>query len=260
MKKEKMPAIFIGHGSPMTAISDNRYHQAWQDLGLQIIKPKAILMISAHWNINKTAVSDLLEPRQIYDFYGFPEKLYTIRYSPSGSPELAQRVINILSPLLKIETDNGWGIDHGAWVPLSVIFPSADIPVVQLSLDYSRSAEFHYQIGRALKPLREEGVLIIGSGDMVHNLGLMEYDEEAKPFAWATDFEEKILQCIAENEHGLLIDYLKLDPKSKLAVPTPEHYLPLLYILALKEDDEKIEYLVKGITHGSISMTSFRLG
>ena len=259
MTKIKTPAIFVGHGSPMSALMGNIYGQAWQNLGKQLIKPKAILVISAHWNIKETAVSSLLETKQIYDFYGFPEELYNIKYTPLGSPELAQKIIELLSPIVDVKINNEWGVDHGAWIPLKSFFPKADTPVIQLSLDYSKSAKFHYEIGKALKPLREQGVLIIGSGDMVHNLGQIEYNEDAAPYTWAKKFEKSIINCITNKEHGPLIDYQNLSPEAKLAIPTAEHYLPLLYILALQENDDELNYFVNSIAHGSISMTSFIL-
>ncbi len=259
MNTAKMPAIFVGHGSPMSALPHNSYSEAWRDLGLKLGKPKAILLISAHWTINETAVSDVLKPKQIYDFYGFPEELYQMKYSPPGSPELAQQVIKILAPILDVKINNDWGLDHGAWIPLKSFFPEADIPVIQLSLDYSLSADIHYRIGQALGPLREQGILIIGSGDMVHNLGQIKPEEDSEPYDWAKSFEEKIFQCIAKKEHKLLIDYHNIGPEAKLAIPTSEHYLPLLYILGLQAEDDKLDYFVKNIAHGSVSMTSFLL-
>ncbi|MFZ4648422.1 MAG: 4,5-DOPA dioxygenase extradiol [Patescibacteria group bacterium] len=253
----KIPAIFVGHGSPMTALDDNKYRQSWQTLGEKLEKPKSILVISAHWYINETAVSTLFQPKQIFDFYGFPEELYSLQYNPVGSPELAAEVIKMLTPIVEVKINNEWGIDHGAWVPLNSLFPGAKVPVVQLSIDYSLSPERHYQIGEALRPLREQGIMIIGSGDIVHNLGLIEDKEDATPFPWAQDFENKVLKSIESGEHEPLINYSHLGVDSKLAIPTPEHYLPLLYILALQEKDKKVTYFAKGIAHGSISMTSF---
>jgi len=257
MSKIISPVIFVGHGSPMTAISDNKYRQTWRALGKKIVKPKAILVISAHWNIDETAVSDIVNPRQIYDFYGFLDELYNIKYAPKGNPELSSRIIKLLAPILEVKINNEWGIDHGSWVPLSSFFPQADIPVLQLSIDYLKSPEMHYKIGAALKPLREEGVLIIGSGDIVHNLTIIKYEENAEPYDWAVEFEAKILKYIDRSEHGPLINYSELSPESKLAIPSPEHYLPLLYILALQDKEEKAKYFVNGIDHGSVSMTSF---
>ena len=253
----KTPAIFVGHGSPMTTLEDNIYRQAWENLGKKLTKPKAILIISAHWYADKTAVSDLAQPRQIYDFYGFPEELYALKYNPPGSATLAKEVVKLLSPIIEVKIDNEWGIDHGAWVPLRSFFPQADIPVVQLSIDYTKSPAMHYKIGQALRPLREQGILIIGSGDIVHNLGQIKYDADAEPYPWAKEFEEKILQHINNKEHEILINYDKIDSMTRLAVPTPEHYLPLLYILALRDKEDALEYFTNGISYGSVSMTSF---
>jgi 4,5-DOPA dioxygenase extradiol len=259
MEISKTPVIFIGHGSPMSVLPDNVYNKSWQELGLDLNKPKAILVISAHWNIAETAISDVLQPRQIFDFYGFPEELYTIKYNPLGSPELVKQIKKILDPILEIKINNEWGIDHGSWVPLRSLFPAADIPVVQLSLDYNKPAQWHYKIAQALKPLRAQGILIIGSGDMVHNLSLMDYDEEAKPFDWAINFEKKIVQAINSQDYEYLINYQNFGWEAKLAIPTPEHYLPLLYVLALQEPNDQIRWFINGIAHGSVSMTSFIL-
>ena len=259
MNKFKMPIIFVGHGSPMSALPDNIYSEAWRNLGLKLAKPKAILLISAHWVTNETAVSNVLKPKQIYDFYGFPDELYAIKYAPPGSPELAQHVIKILAPIVEVKIHNDWGLDHGAWIPLRSFFPKANVPVVQLSLNYSQSADTHYRIGQALKSLREEGILIIGSGDIIHNLGQINFDENAIPYSWAQKFEDIVLENISQNEHKLLIDYPSIGSEAKLAIPTPEHYLPFLYILGLRDKDDEIDYFVKNIAHGSISMTSFIL-
>lgn len=254
----KMPVVFIGHGSPMSVLPENKYNKAWKKLGQELPKPKAILVISAHWNIDSTSVSDRLEPKQIYDFYGFPDELYKINYKPVGSAELADEIIENIHEIADININNDWGIDHGAWVPLSALFPKADIPVMQLSLDYAKPAEFHYNLGKSLSFLREQGVLIIGSGDIVHNLGILDFDEDAKPFDWAENFEEEVIKHISNKNHSTLINYQEIN-HNRLAIPTPEHYLPLLYILGLQDEDDKLEYFVKDIAHGSISMTSFIL-
>ncbi len=259
MKKTKTPAFFVGHGSPMSASLNNPFGKKWREFGKTLAKPKAILMISAHWNLEKTAVCDLKNPEQVYDFYGFPQWLYELKYPAKGSPELAAQVQKILAPLVEVQIDNEWGIDHGAWIPLASIFPEADVPVLQLSLDSTKSAQFHYELGKVLRPLREQGVMIIGSGDIVHNLGELEFEENAKPFVWAENFEKNALQAIEARNHQALINYFDLDPQANLAVPTPEHYLPLLCILGLQEADDQLEYFAHGIAHGSISMTSFVL-
>ena len=259
MSKVKTPAIFIGHGSPMSAMENNAYGLKWKAFGKTLEKPKAILVISAHWNINEAAISDVKNPKQIYDFYGFPDELYALKYEPIGSSELALQVKKALDPIVDVKINNEWGIDHGAWIPLTSIFPKADIPVVELSLNYKKSSQFHYELGKLLRPLREQGVMIIGSGDIVHNLGEIDWEQDAEPFSWAKKFEQDVLELIKKREHESLINFSKSMPEAEFAVPTPEHFLPLLCILGLQEDDDELEYFVEGIAHGSISMTSFVL-
>ena len=259
MTKSTMPAVFIGHGSPMNALEDNIYTQAWQELGKKLPKPKAILCISAHWYTDKTTVSNIEKPKQIYDFYGFPNALYEINYPVKGAPELAKTIKDLLSPIIEIDYDNSWGIDHGTWVPIMQMFPDANIPVVQLSIDYNKPAEFHYLLGQTLKPLREQGILIIGSGNIVHNLGLINFEDENNPYPWAAKFDQLIWQAIKEHDYTSLIDFKKLGKESDLAIPTPDHYLPLLYILGLHEDNEKITSFIDGLVYKSISMRSLIL-
>jgi len=259
MSKFIMPAIFVGHGSPTNANEDNAYTRSWKKIGSDLPRPKAILCISAHWNSEKTLISNLKDPRQIYDFYGFPEELYDLKYPAAGSPELAKQVKELLAPICEVEYDNNWGLDHGAWVPLSRIFPQADIPVVQLSLDYTKEASFHYALGQALRPLREQGVLIIGSGNIVHNLGRVEFGETVTPYDWATEFDELVAKLIESKDYDKLINFNDLGAAARLAIPTPEHYLPLLYILGLQTDAEKLNSFAEGIAYKSISMRSYWL-
>lgn len=259
MSKLIMPAIFIGHGSPMNAVEENVYTQAWQELAKTLPQPKAILCISAHWYTDKTAVSNIAQPKQVYDFYNFPDELYEVNYQVAGSTELAEKVVKLLSPVAKTEYDNSWGIDHGAWVPIMKMFPEANIPVVQLSINYNKPADFHYLLGQTLKPLREQDVLIIGSGNIVHNLSLINFEDESHPYPWAIKFDELIWQAIKEHNHASLIDFKNLDKESNLAIPTPDHYLPLLYILGLQKDNEKITSFIDGLVYKSISMRSFIL-
>lgn len=257
MTKKIMPALFIGHGSPTNAIENTKYTEAWKNIVKKIPEPKAILCISAHWYVDKTAVSNLEEPKLIYDFYGFPEEMYKIKYPVHGSPELAQKIKEILSPLVNIEYDNTWGIDHGTWVPIMKMFPEANIPIVQLSIDYTKSGSYHYNLGKALQSLREQGVLIIGSGDIVHNLGVISFGDTT-PYPWATEFDELTLKLINNQEYQKLIDFEEL-PDFKLSIPTPDHYLPLLYILGLQQKDEKLSSFTDGIEYKSISMRGFIL-
>jgi 4,5-DOPA dioxygenase extradiol len=253
-----MPAIFIGHGSPTNAIEDNVYTRAWQKLGKTLPKPKAILCISAHWFTDKTVVSNAEYPQQIYDFYGFPEELYQINYPVTGSLELAKTIKELLTPLTTIEYDNSWGVDHGTWVPLKNIFPEADVPVVQLSINYNKPAEFHYLLGQALKPLRKQGVMIIGSGNIVHNLGLISF-EDTEAYSWATDFDNLIFKLLNKHDYNQLVDFKSLGKEASLAIPTPDHYLPLLYFLGLQEDNENLTSFIDGIVYKSISMRSLIL-
>lgn len=253
-----MPAIFIGHGSPMNAIEDNVYTQAWQELGKTLPQPKAILCISAHWYTDKTAVANSEKPKQIYDFYGFPDELYEVNYPATGSPELAKTIKELLAPLTTIEYDNSWGIDHGTWVPLKNIFPEANISVVQLSINYNQPAEFHYLVGQALKPLRQQGIMIICSGNIVHNLGLMSF-EDSQPYSWATDFDNLIANLLNKRDYNQLVNFKSLGKEYNLAIPTPDHYLPFIYFLGLQEDNEKLTSFIDGIVYKSISMRSLIL-
>lgn len=250
-----MPAVFIGHGSPENALESNKYTKAWESLSQKIPRPKAILCISAHWFTDKTVISNSNEPQLIYDFYGFKDELYNVKYPVKGSSDLAEQVKDLLKPILDLEYDNTWGIDHGAWVPIMKMFPEADIPVVQLSLDYNKKAESHYQLAKALKPLREQGVLIIASGNIVHNLGVISFDDVNSPYDWAEKFDNQIANLITNQQHQEIIRL----SEASLSVPTPEHYLPLLYILALQEETETMTSFVDGIVYKSISMRSYLL-
>ncbi len=256
MTKSRMPAIFIGHGSPMNAIENNVYTASWEKIGQDLVRPKAILCISAHWYTDKTVTSDTKQPKQINDFYGFPEELYVLKYPVIGSPEIAKKIKELLEPIENIEFDNSWGIDHGAWVPLSRLFPKADIPVVQLSINGSKPSDYHFQIGRALRALREDGCLIVCSGNIVHNLGLIDFDESAIPYSWASKFDEHVSQLINSHDYKKLIDFEKLGPEAKSSIPTPEHYLPLIYFLGLQYENEEIKSFSEGISNKSLSMRS----
>lgn len=258
MKKTIMPAIFIGHGSPTNAIEKNEFTSAWQSLGKQLPKPKAILCISAHWYLEETLISNAEKPELIYDFFGFPDELYKVKYPVSGSPELAKQVKDLLAPLVKIEYNNDWGIDHGAFVPLKWLFPEADIPVVQLSINYNKPARFHYEVGKALGVLREQGVLIIASGNIVHNLNTISFDNK-EPYSWASESDKIINELIESKQHKKLLDFRNLGEAVNLAIPTPDHYLPLLYILGLQRDKEKMISFTEGVVYKSISMRSYLL-
>jgi len=255
---ESMPVLFIGHGSPMNAIEDNEFTRGWREVAKILPKPKAILCISAHWETRGTRVTAMEKPRTIHDFGGFPQGLFDIQYPALGSPWLARKVKDTVKKI-DVELDDDWGLDHGCWSVLVQMYPAADIPVIQLSLDYTKSASEHYALAKELSALRQQGILIIGSGNMVHNLGRMVIKGNFnKPFGldWAIEANELFKRLINENRHSELADYLALGNAVRLAVPTPEHYLPLLYILALKQENETVTYFNDQIIGGSLSMTS----
>jgi 4,5-DOPA dioxygenase extradiol len=252
-----MPVIFVGHGNPMNAVEDNAFSRAWLALGKALPRPSAILCVSAHWETDGTRVTAMPRPRTIHDFWGFPQELYKKQYPAPGSPEWAERTRKLLRGA-RVEPDTEWGLDHGTWAPLCRMFPGADVPVFQLSLDRTQPARYHYDLGRELAPLRRSGLLIVGSGNMVHNLGLMEWTD--KPFAWATAFDARLKDLIVRRDHEALIRYDALGPEAKLAIPTNEHYLPLLYALALQGQNEPIRFFTEDVSLGSISMRGFQIG
>lgn len=254
-----MPAIFFGHGNPMNALADNSFTQAWGKIGRSIPKPKAILCISAHWYVPVLAVTAMDQPRTIHDFGGFPRELFEFQYPAPGSPEVAERVESIIDEI--VLDHEHWGLDHGAWSVLCHVFPEADIPVVQLSINENETAEFHYRLGRSLMPLRDEGVLIVGSGNLVHNLHAYAWGRhDVEPFDWAVRFESKARELMINGDHGPLVDYESLGPDAMLSAPTPDHYLPLLYILGLQREDDEVTFPVEGFDGGSISMLTVQIG
>lgn len=254
---KRLPVIFFGHGNPLNAILDNDYARRWAAIGREIPRPRAVLAISAHWYIEGSAVTEMESPRTIHDFGGFPKELYAVEYPAPGSPSLAERVRELLSPL-PVAPDRHWGLDHGTWSVLCRVFPAADIPVVQLSMDRRQTAEVHYQIGQRLAPLRDEGILIIGSGNVVHNLGAYAWaDPHIEAFDWTRRFEANVRAAITAHQHQPLIDWEQFGQDARLSIPTPEHYLPLLYILGASSaasENDRIEFPVEGIEGGSISM------
>lgn len=255
-----MPAIFFGHGNPMNALNRNAYSEAWASIGGSIPCPKAVLAISAHWYIAGCAVTANRYPPTIHDFGGFPQELYQVSYNAPGSPELCLRVKDLLTPIF-VGLDESWGLDHGTWSVLSHVFPAADIPVVQFSIDRTKAPTFHYEIGKRLAPLREEGVLIVGSGNIVHNLSAYAWAKPGvKPFDWASRFEKTVQELLLEGEDSELVAYERLGPDSALAVPTPDHYLPLLYVIGLRGKNEYTSFPVQGIDGGSISMLAVQVG
>jgi 4,5-DOPA dioxygenase extradiol len=253
----RLPALFVGHGSPMNAIEDNEFSRAWMEAGRALPRPKAILCISAHWETVGTHVTAMEQPKTIHDFYGFPQPLYEMSYPSPGSPGLA-RLIQETVRKTEVRLDSEWGLDHGAWSVLCRMFPQADIPIVQLSLDRTRELAFHYALGKELRPLRDKGVLIVGSGNIVHNLRMMAWQDQA--YGWAIEFDASMKQLILSGDHDSIIHYLQLGQAARLSVPTNEHFLPLLYTLALQDQNDAVEFFADRVTFGSISMRSLKIG
>jgi 4,5-DOPA dioxygenase extradiol len=256
----RLPSIFLGHGNPMNALARNAYTEAWSAIGAAIPRPKAILCISAHWYISGSALTVNTAPRTIHDFGGFPPELYRVSYPAPGDPELARRVKQLLAPLT-VDLSESWGLDHGTWSVLCHVYPHAEVPVVQLSIDETRAAPYHYDIGRRLAPLREEGVLIVGSGNLVHNLHAYAWGRHAAaPYEWAVEFESRARELLAASEHAPLIGYEKLGRPAALSIPTPDHYLPLLYVIGSGSEGDEVSFPVEGVDGGSISMLVVRVG
>lgn len=255
---KEMPVLFVGHGNPMNAIEETPFAAAWQEEAGRIPRPKAILCISAHWETDGARVTAMPRPRTIHDFYGFPEELFRVQYPAPGSPELAARV-RALTGGDVVAPDESWGLDHGTWSVVRRMYPAADIPVVQLSLDRGRSPRQHVDLARALLPLRGEGILVLGSGNVVHNLPLVQWGETG-PYPWAEEFDRLSTELALDGDLERLCDYRELGEPARLSVPTSEHYLPLLYALALRGPQEPITCFAPGIVLGSISMRSFRIG
>jgi 4,5-DOPA dioxygenase extradiol len=261
-----MPTIFFGHGNPMNAVLKNAYTDGWAAIGSSIPRPQSILCVSAHWYLPGIAVTATPAPRTIHDFGGFPRELYEVQYPAPGSPKLAERVRQLLAAPskesgLEVDLDHSWGLDHGTWSVLCHVFPKADIPVVQLSIDETRAPQFHYQLGRLLAPLRDEGVLVIGSGNIVHNLHTYAWGKhEVQPFDWALRFEKLAREMLLKGDDAPLVNYETLGRDALLSAPTPDHYLPLLYILGLRREGEKVSFPVEGFDGGSISMLTVQFG
>ncbi|HWG49237.1 MAG TPA: 4,5-DOPA dioxygenase extradiol [Candidatus Acidoferrales bacterium] len=255
-----LPAFFFGHGNPMNALEQNAYTEGWSAIGKTLPRPRAILSISAHWFVPKTGVTITTAPRTIHDFGGFPRELYQVKYPAPGDPDLARRVQKMLAPL-QVNLDESWGLDHGTWSVLFHVYPQADIPVVQLSIDETQPAAFHYELGRRLAPLRDEGVLIMGSGNLVHNLHAYAWGRHpVDPFDWAVRFEEQVREMVVAGEHKPLIEYEKLGRDALLSIPTPDHYLPFLYALATRRQGEPVAFPIQGVDGGSISMLTVQVG
>jgi 4,5-DOPA dioxygenase extradiol len=255
-----LPAIFFGHGNPMNAIQHNGYTEAWSAIGRRIGKPKAILSISAHWYLPMTGVTIATAPRTIHDFGGFPDELFQVEYPAPGDPTLAARVQQMLAPIPVVQ-DNRWGLDHGTWSVLCHAYPDADVPIVQLSIDERQPAAFHLEVGKRLAVLREEGVLIVGSGNLVHNLHTYAWGRHPQePYDWAIRFEQQAREMLLAGENAPLVNYENLGRDAHLSVPTPDHYLPLLYVIGTRQANEPVSFPVEGVDGGSISMLSVEVG
>jgi len=254
MKTKKMPALFIGHGSPMNAVEDNKYTRNWMKIAGEFPKPKAILAISAHWYTNESRITDEAHPKMVYDMYGFTDELYKVLYKAEGAPELAHLTKDLIKRDVKI--DNSWGYDHGTWSILCKMYTEADIPVYQLSVDSSASAQTHFQIGQEISALRENGVLILGSGNVVHNLSKIGWEMEGG-HTWADDFDNYIKNKIISKEYQDVINYKTAGKSSELAFYTPDHYFPLLYVLGASKEDDELTIFNDSCTLGSLSMTSY---
>ena len=244
----------------MNALSDNAYTRAWASIGNSMPRPEAVLAVSAHWYLPATMVTASRAPRTIHDFGGFPRELYQVEYPAPGSPELAERVQDLLAPA-SVRLDESWGLDHGTWSVLKHVFPYADVPVVQLSMDETEPPQVHYEIGKRLAPLRDEGVLIIGSGNIVHNLHTYAWGRHGvEPFDWAVRFEQQAREFLLKGDDAPLIDYERLGRDAMLSIPTPEHYIPLLYVIAVRGEGEQVSFPVEGVDGGSVSMLAAQIG
>ena len=260
-KTKKMPVLFLGHGSPMNALEENEFVKGWREIGKTLPRPNAVLCVSAHWVTRGTLVTAMEKPVTIHDFGGFPKELFEVQYPAPGSPELAKETKNIITKA-DVRLDEKWGLDHGAWSVIKHLYPEADVPVIEMSLDYYQPPQFHYDLAKELAPLRKKGVLIIGSGNMVHNLSMVAWDKlNASDFGydWALEASEKMKEFILSKDHRQIINYKSQSSAYNLAIPTPEHYLPLLYALALQGKDEKVSLFNDKAVGGSLTMTSVKI-
>jgi 4,5-DOPA dioxygenase extradiol len=260
--EKKMPVLFVGHGSPMNAIEDNEFSRYWKKIAIEIEKPQAVLCISAHWLTRGTFITAMDFPKTIHDFGGFPKELSEAVYPAPGNPEIALETSKLITST-SVGLDHDWGLDHGTWSIVKQMYPDADIPVLQLSIDYNKPANYHYELAKEISALRNKGVLIIGSGNMVHNLGKVAWDKMNEPnfgFDWAIEMNDIFKKKIESNDHKALIQYEKLSSSALLAIPTPDHYYPLLYSLGLQERNEEIQFFNDKLVAGSLTMTSVRIG
>lgn len=258
----KMPVLFIGHGSPMNGIEDNEFSRSWAKFGREIPRPEAVLVVSAHWLTHGTHVTAMENPKTIHDFGGFPQELFEVQYPAKGNPILAKETAKLITST-NVGLDHDWGLDHGTWTIVRHMYPDADIPVLQLSIDYYKPAQYHYDLAKQLSALRKKGVLIIGSGNMVHNLRMIDWRNMTTPnfgFDWAVEMNETFKTKISKKDHLSLINYQSLGEKAKLAIPTPDHYYPLIYSLALQDKDDDISFFNDKMVGGSLNMTSVKIG
>ncbi|SNV50273.1 LigB family dioxygenase [Chryseobacterium taklimakanense] len=259
---EKMPVLFLGHGSPMNAIEENQFVAGFREVSKKIPKPNAILCVSAHWFTEGTFVTAMEMPKTIHDFYGFPKELFEVQYPAPGNPALAKETAELFAPVL-VEEDHSWGLDHGAWSVIRHLYPEADIPVIQLSIDYTKPPQYHFDLAKKLNKLREKGILILGSGNIVHNLRMIDWrhiNTVGSGWDWAIEAREKTNNWLLEGNFQNLIDYQKQGTALQYAVPTPDHYLPLIYTLGLKEKSDELSLFNDELIGGSLSMTSVRIG
>lgn len=260
-KTSKMPVLFLGHGSPMNAIEENEFVIGFRNISEEIPKPNAILCVSAHWETRGTFVTAMQNPPTIHDFGGFPKELFAVQYPALGNPELAKKTKSLITKT-EVGLDDKWGLDHGAWSVIKHLYPNADIPVIQMSLDYSQPPKYHYELAQQIKSLREKGVLIIGSGNIVHNLGKVEWRRLNETFGydWAIEANNKMIKFILDGNHKELINFRSQGKAFDLAIPTPEHYLPLLYSLALQDKNEEVKLFNDKAVAGALTMTSLKIG
>lgn len=258
---ERMPVLFLGHGSPMNAIEENEYVAGFRSIAKSLPKVKAIVCVSAHWYIKGTMVTAMPNPKTIHDFGGFPEALYKVEYPAPGSPDLAKQTKDLIKKT-SVGLDNDWGLDHGAWSVLKHLFPNADVPVIQLSIDYTKPPSYHFELAKELQSLRDRGVLIVGSGNIVHNLYEVDFKRinENFGFDWAIEAREKVNTLLMKNDLKSIVNYEKLGKALQMAAPTPDHFLPLIYTLGLKNDKDKIQLYNDKLLAGSLSMTSVKIG
>jgi len=259
---DKLPVLFIGHGSPMNGIEDNEFSRTWAKFGEEIPKPKAVLVISAHWLTSGTFVTAMEKPKTIHDFGGFPKELFDVQYPAPGNPELALETSKLITTT-NVGLDHDWGLDHGTWTVVRHMYPDANIPVLQMSIDYNKPASYHYKLSKQLEKLRKKGVLIIGSGNMVHNLRMVAWDKLNEPeygYDWANEINQTFKEKILSHSHNDLMNYEKLGSAAKLAIPTPDHYFPLIYTLGLQGKDDEVNFFNDKAVGGSLTMTSVKFG